>query len=260
MSLTITSWNMQGAGYEKLNAMCNVYADFKDTNVLLLQETGNRNNPNGIQQGESYTICQKTFKCVAVCDDETAKYKRCTTAILIDEAIMGKFRQCYTYGETGLRPAIFAIFDDIAVGTIHAPAVAGGDLVYLKYILNRCINEWEKQRLLPWVFMGDMNVDLSKSFPFTLCDGGTYPRNDYPNEIWIEKTSRTDVRCLIMYPKENTQGPNGDRTRKLDFAFLSDGLKKYPIDGVFNKMVLKSITDKEYLSDHNMIRITIGPF
>ena len=51
MFLTITSWNMQGAGYEKLNAMCNVYVDFKDTNVLLLQETGNPNNPNGIQQG-----------------------------------------------------------------------------------------------------------------------------------------------------------------------------------------------------------------
>ena len=260
MFLTITSWNMQGARYEKLNAMCNVYVDFKDTNVLLLQETGNPNNPNGIQQGESYTIFQKTFKCVAVCDDETAKYKRCTTAILIDESIMGKFRQCYTLGIAGSRPAIFAIFNDIVVGTIHAPAVAGGDLVYLKNIYANINYECEKHGL-PWVFMGDMNVDLSKSFPFTLCDGGTYPRYDYPNEIWIEKTSRTDVRCLIMYPEENTQGPNGDRTRKLDFAFLSDRLKQYPIHGVFNKMVLKSITDKEYLSDHNMIGITIfGPF
>lgn len=259
MAINITSWNMQGAGYDKLNAMCNVYADFRDTDILLLQETGNPNNPNGIQIDGSYEIFQKTFKCVAVCDDETAKYKRCTTAILIDEAIMGKFRQCYTCGKTGLRPAIFAIFDDIVIGTIHAPAISGGDLVYLKDIYAKINYECEI-RGLPCVFMGDMNIDLSKSFPFTLCDGGTHPRYDYPNEIWIEKTSRTDVRCLIMYPKENTQGPNGERTSKLDFAFLSDRLKQCPIYGVFNRIVQKSITDKEYLSDHNMIGITIGPF
>ena len=72
--------------------------------------------------------------------------------------------------------------------------------------------------LLPGLGM-KANADGEKA---VACLGTASIGNHYPNEIWIEKTTRTDVRCLFMYPRENTQGPNGDRTSKLDFAFLSD--------------------------------------
>ncbi len=255
MQLTVTSWNMQGAGYDKLTYMCNVYADFKDTNVFLLQETGNPNNPNGIQQGMQYILFEKQFTCVLVCEDLTAKSLRCTTAILIDDFLGKKFKQCHMIGAAGYRPAIFAIFEDIVIGTIHAPSIPGGEVSYIKGIYSR-LNYECKCHNLPWAFMGDMNIDLAKDFPFEMCDGAK-PRADSLNEIYIEKTSSSDVRCLLAYPKGNTQGSGGERTRKLDFAFFSRDFGYYKWYGMFNKKVLETITTQKYLSDHNMIGFTI---
>ena len=103
-------------------------------------------------------------------------------------------------GAAGYRPAIFAIFEDIVIGTIHAPSIPGGDVSYIKGIYSK-LNYECKCHNLPWAFMGDMNIDLAKDFPFEMCDGAK-PRADSLNEIYIEKTSSSDVRCLLAYPEK----------------------------------------------------------
>ena len=248
MSLKVSSWNMQGAGAEKFIRAKSSDIDMTNTDIFLLQETGNPSN-GGFEEGKYYYFMGNPYYCGVVCTDPTAVSLRCTNAILMSPSLA---TQVSFYGAieiVGHRYIPYVVYRDIVFASIHAPAT--DDPLFVIDAVDRIDNF---RPGYPWVLMGDYNTD-----PLSIVPTGT--SSDTVNHVYLRGTaSRPQLPCLLIYPYGKTQGPDWKRGRRLDYAFLSDSLSRYRVWGVANSRIYESPNPNpaKYLSDHNMVAIQLG--
>lgn len=247
MSLTVANWNMQGAGADKFARAKSSDYDLSNTDILLLQETGNPDN-GGLKEGEYYYFMGEPYYCGVVCTDPTAVALRCTNAILIRASLATKASHFGAIEIVGYRYIPYVVYCNIAFASIHAPAIDDP-----QFAIGAVKSVYELSNGCDWVLMGDYNTD-----PLSIVPNGTHW--DTVNEVDLLGTkSRPQLPCLLIYPCNATQGPGGKRERRLDYAFLSESLSRYRIWGVVNSRIYESSTPniKNTLSDHNMVAITM---
>ena len=248
MSLTVSSWNMQGAGAKKFDRIKSSDYDMRKTDIFLLQETGNPEN-GGFVKGNCYYFMGELYYCAVVFVDPTAVTLRCTNAVLIRASLYTQNLRFGAIEMLGHRYITYIVYRNIAFASIHAPAA--DDPSFAKNAVE-AINNFSAGS--DWVLMGDFNTD-----PLSIVPHGTHP--DTVNGVYLRGTvSRPQLPCLLIYPSGATQGPNGTRVRRLDYAFLSASLSRYRVWGVVNSRIYESHIPNPaaLLSDHNMVAIQLG--
>ena len=248
MSLTVSSWNMQGAGSKKITSIQSSEHDISNTDIFLLQETGNPGN-RGFEVGKPYTCMRKSYRCGVARVDPTAVTFRCTNAVLIRDDLF-KLASFGSVEILGYRDIAYVLYRDIVFASIHAHAVDNPSMVV--DVVDAFNKRWANN---DWVLMGDFNTDPTNIAKSYKTKAGTV------NEICLRGTvDRPQSPCLLIYPRDATQGPKGDRVRRLDYAFLSDSLSRYRVCGIANSRIYGSRVPQPatLLSDHNMVTIQLG--
>lgn len=242
MPLTIASWNMQGAGGERLRSIENLDAKNNLPDVILLQESGNPES-GGVPSDTKVTVFRHSYHCYCSDKDPTAKIFRCTNSILVRHDRVPYVSDVGMIELVGYRPCPFVVLENIVIVNIHAPAENRAQEKVVGVLLHLVRNN----KL--WVLMGDMNSDVHKERrltpPFT---------PGVPIRVNLASDSRPLI-CRCIYSQNHTQGGGGVRKVILDYIYFSEDLYQamhspamVPIESIY-------IHDGggHWVSDHNMV-------
>ncbi len=246
MRIQISSWNAQGGFRYKSDCLGRHLNNRYYYNVLLVQEQGVPGT-TGYALGEEFNIGKETYQCVLCETDETAKVFRCTTAIMVEEGLLGQITDLGWHTESVSRPLCWInLWGILRIAGFHAVA-------------NDSLSVYEVRKMLGmldagdppfWVFMGDFNSNPTR---YPLYDTDLRARRI--NEIqYAGSHDRNQQYCNLLYSGEPTQGADGNRDSELDFAFSSNS--GVSIGGIQNRLVYRRFLDYPWpVSDHNMITV-----
>lgn len=151
----------------------------------------------------------------------------------------------YPYGVN--RPLVIAKIKEngdareYLVATIHAVADDTQSVAQIKASIKK-LCKYD----LPFVLMGDFNSQPDRFIPAASINTARPGKKIQLNDDFSRPV-------YIIYPNGFTQGANGNRSRLLDYVFVSDGIN---VSDLRNMRIVSK--ENKTVSDHNMVSATVG--
>lgn len=260
----ILSWNMQGWSRtggepeEKKKALLDLLDNHMRVDAVFgLQECGDPRT-SGIAVGRPFTTDNgKSYTCRWVEIDHTADVNRCTTAIFASSNLEVTGGSCYPSGVT--RPVLYVVVNRRLIATVHAIANEAESVEQIKAVMTHFESMRNRGEITSWILMGDFN-----SSPECYVSAGQSVYFNIKNRIQFSGTgTRLQKYAWMVVSRTATQGEGGERTRRLDYAFLSDDLGTAhvtPFLGgageLLGNVKVRNATN-QVLSDHNLVGMYI---
>ncbi|MBO4996710.1 MAG: endonuclease/exonuclease/phosphatase family protein [Lachnospira sp.] len=248
--INIVNWNSQGgaATQEKRDALANQLSDWnKDGQgcIVFLEEAGVP-GWTGYTEGETYSLNGVHYTCIASCVDPKARNQRCTVSVLMQRQLIASRDVEINYLVQGANRLVpYVVYNhQIVFAGMHAIANLSESVSEVTNIIRYLDRDEAGNKKMPWMLVGDFNSE-----PSCYSHDG---RAIYPNclnTIQYDGTKTRPHYCKMVYSSEPTQGPDGERVRNYDYAFMQETIVN--VNTIDNVMIYGS--QNQVLSDHNMI-------